>query len=144
MSMQMAKIVSLSRPWGLNRSPHKMEPLYPLHWAQHVVTGRSGHIDRTLDLSVRSRDACHMSPLFKCYSPDLNGQVMTRRAAVKGPDAGPQLPVVSSKHPEMRNQDRTCPVMLDRTHPASDHTVTLLCATTSAGLDSPCQRPVTK
>jgi hypothetical protein len=27
MSMQMAKRVSLSRPWGLNRSPHEIEPL---------------------------------------------------------------------------------------------------------------------
>ena len=29
MSMQMAKRVSLSQPWGLNRSPHEIEPLYP-------------------------------------------------------------------------------------------------------------------
>ena len=29
MSMQMAKRVSLNWPWGLNRSPHKIEPLYP-------------------------------------------------------------------------------------------------------------------
>jgi hypothetical protein len=27
MSMQMAKRVSLIRPWGLNRSPHEIEPL---------------------------------------------------------------------------------------------------------------------
>ena len=32
---------------------------------------------------------------------------MTGRAAAKLPDAGPQRPVVSSKHPEARNHDRT-------------------------------------
>ena len=29
MLMEMAKDVSHSRPWGLNRSPHEIEPLYP-------------------------------------------------------------------------------------------------------------------
>ena len=137
---KMTKRMSLSWPWGLNRSPHEIEPLYPLHWAQHVVTGRSGHIDRTLDLSVRSCDACHVSPLYKCRLPDLNGQVMTGRSSSKSPDAEPQRLVVSSKHPEMIFHDRTRPVMLDRTHPASDHTVTPLSAATSAGPDAPRER----
>ena len=29
MSIKMAKRMSLNRPWGLNRSPHKIESLYP-------------------------------------------------------------------------------------------------------------------
>ena len=29
MSIKMAKRMSLNRPWGLNRSPHEIEPLYP-------------------------------------------------------------------------------------------------------------------
>ena len=35
---------------------------------------RSGRIDWTLALSIRSRDTRHMSSLFEYYLPDLNGQ----------------------------------------------------------------------
>ena len=44
MSMQMAKRVSLSQTWGLNRSPHEIEPLYPF----------TGHNKGRSDASVRS------------------------------------------------------------------------------------------
>ena len=57
MSMQIAKRESLSWPWGLNRSPHEIEPLYPFTghntgWPDTpvILTGRwtpaSGHVMR--------------------------------------------------------------------------------------------------
>ena len=59
---------------GLKYKPPRNRAVVPLHWVQREVTGRSGPIDRTLAFSVRSRDTCHVSPLFEYYPPDLNGQ----------------------------------------------------------------------
>ena len=88
------------------------------------MTGRFGRIDRTLALSVRSRDTCHVSPLFEYYSPDLNGQQSTGRYSISDRTLSLQRPVISSKVLETNFFDRTRPVMLDRTQPASGHTVT--------------------
>ena len=68
MSMQMAKRVSLSRTWGLNRSPHEIELLAPQS-TKNGATGRTDQIDRMLDPSVRSRDACHVAPALNADRP---------------------------------------------------------------------------
>ena len=69
MSMQMAKRVSLSRPWGLNRSPHEIEPLYPFTGvdricsAVHRGVSRDGRFvgggarNQELDGDTRCRDS---------------------------------------------------------------------------------------
>ena len=92
------------------------------------MTGRSGPIDRTLALSVRSRDTRHMSPLFKCYLPNLNGHLLTRRSAQTDRTLSLQRPVISRKVPKTIFFDRTRPVMLDRTLPVSGLTVTFFYA----------------
>ena len=68
MSMQMAKRVSLSRPWGLNRSPYEIEPwlLSPL---KIEAAERAGQIDRTQDPHVWSRDARHVAPASNVDCP---------------------------------------------------------------------------
>ena len=113
--MKIAKGMSFNRPWGLNRSPHEIEPLYPFtghNWAQHGLTGRSGHVDRTLDLSVRSPNDSYVSqsqwPLE-----------LTRRCAITDRTLSHQRPVISSKVLETQIIHRTCPVMHDRTLPTS-------------------------
>ena len=68
MSMHMAKRVSLSRPWGLNRSPHKIEPL-ATQSTENEAIGRAGQIDQTLDPSIRSRDASHVAPASNADRP---------------------------------------------------------------------------
>ena len=40
-----------------------------LHWAKIGPTGRSGRVDWTLDLSVRSPDDSHVSPAFNGILP---------------------------------------------------------------------------
>ena len=131
MSMQMAKRVSLSRSWGLNRSPHKIEQLYPFTGHNMGVTGCSGRIDRTLALSVRSCDTRHVSPLFEYCLPDLNDQQSTGRYGISDQTLSLQRPVISSMVPETSFFDRTCPVMLDWTHPAFGHLAFPLCKTMS-------------
>ena len=92
------------------------------------MIGRSGRIDRTLALSVRSCDTRHVSPFFEYCSPDLNGHQSTRHCGISDRTLSLQRLVVFSKVLEMNFFDRTCPVMLDRTLPASDHTMTSYCA----------------
>ena len=118
MSMQMAKRVSLSRPEGLNRSPTN-RTIVPLHWVQRGVTGRSGPIDRTLALSVRSCDTCHVSPASNIVRQISMVILLTGHYAQTDRTLSHQRLVVSSKVPNMNFHDRTCPVMPDRTHPTS-------------------------
>ena len=125
MSMQMAKRVSLNQPWGLNRSPHEIEPLYPF-------AGRSGPTDRTLDLNVRSPDGGHVSPAFNCDRLISMVEMLTGCSDRDDRTLDPQRPVVYSKGPKRVFANETRPVMLDRTQPASGHTVSPLCAPTSA------------
>ena len=92
------------------------------------MTGCSGPIDRTLALSVWSRDSHHVSPLFEYCSSDLNGHLLTGRSAQTDRTLSLQRPVISNKVLEMDFFDRMCLVMHDRTLPASGHAVTFLCA----------------
>ena len=114
MSVQMAKGESLSRPWGLNRSPPRNRVVVPLHWAQHGRTGHSGHIYQTLDLSVRSPDGSHVSRTQ--WSLELTGC-----CAITDRTLSHQRLVISSKVPEMLFAHRTRPVKHDRTLPSSDN-----------------------
>ena len=91
------------------------------------MTRRSGHTDRTLDLSVRSLDDSHMSLCIQPEPPDLNGRDTTGRCRQTDRTLSFQRPVVSSKVPEMIFFDQTCSVMLDRTLPAFGHIVTSFC-----------------
>ena len=79
------------------------------------MTGRSGHIDWTLDLSVRSPDDGHVSLYIQPKPPDLNGHDMTGRSGTSDRTLKPQRPIVYSKLLETHFFDRTCPVTLDRT-----------------------------
>ena len=115
MSMKMAKGMSFNWPWGLNRIPHEIELLYPFtghNWAQHGLTGRSGHVDRTLDLSVRLPNDNHVSRSQRSLE-------LTGRYAITDRTLSHQRPVVSNKVPEMHYAHRTCLVMHDQTLPSS-------------------------
>ena len=118
MSMKMAKRVSLSRPWGLNRSSPRNRVVVPLHWVLIGVTGRSGPTDRTLLLSVRSPDGGHVSPVFNSECLISMVDMLTGRSDRADRTLDPQRPVVYSKGPKHVFADRTRPVMLDRTHPS--------------------------
>ena len=118
MSMKMAKRVSLSRPWGLNRSPHENRAVVPLHWVLIRVTGRSGPTDRTLLLSFWSPDGSHVSPAFNSERLISTVDKLTGRSNRTDRTLNPQRPVVYSKGPKPVFANRTHPVMLDRTQPS--------------------------
>ena len=101
------------------------------HWLQTPIARfqqssddrtRQLESDRTLDLSVQSRDTHHVSPLFEYCTPDLNGYELTGRYSITDRTLSLQRPVVSSKLLETAFLDRTRPVALDRTQPASGQT----------------------
>ena len=83
------------------------------------MTGRSGPIDRTLALNVRSRDSRHVSPASNAVRQISTVAKLTGRSGKTDRTLKPQRPVVSSKLPEACFFDRTRPVHLDRTQPAS-------------------------
>ena len=83
------------------------------------MTGRSGPIDRTLALSVRSRDSRHVSPASNAVRQISTVAKLTGRSGKTDRTLKPQRPVVSSKLPEACFFDRTRPVHLDRTQTAS-------------------------
>ena len=63
MSMKMCKRLSLSQPWGLNRSLHEKDPLGSTpHWFRGDQTRRSDQPD-SRHPSVRSWITIHVSPL---------------------------------------------------------------------------------
>ena len=130
--MQMAKRVSLNRPWGLNRKPPQNRAVVPLHWAKHALTGRSGHTDRTLALSVWSPDGRHTSLASNAVRQMSMATKLTGRTSKTDRTLEPQRPVVSSKLPEAYFFDQTRPVHLDRTQPASGAQPFLLCRRVSA------------
>ena len=114
MSMQMAKRMSLSRPWGLNRSSHENRAVVPLYWVLIGVTGRSGPTDRTLLLSVRSLDGGHVSPAFnsECFISTV--VKLTGCSDRTDRTLNPQRLVVYGKGPKPVFANRARPVMLDR------------------------------
>ena len=91
------------------------------------MTGRSGPTDQMLLLSVRSPDGGHVSPAFNNERLISTVNMLTERSNRADRMLDPQRPVVYSKGPKHVFTDRTRPVMLDRTLPASGHTVTFLC-----------------
>ena len=92
------------------------------------MTRRSGPTDRTLLLSVRSPDGGHMSLAFNRERLISMVDMLTGRSDRVDRTLNPQRLVVYSKGPKRVFADRTRPVMLDRTLPASGHTVTSYCA----------------
>ena len=83
------------------------------------MTERSGPIDRTLALSVRSRDSRHVSPVSNVVRQISTVAKLTGRSGKTDRTLKPQRPVVSSKLPKACFFDRTRPVHLDRTQTAS-------------------------
>ena len=77
-----------------------------------MLTRRSGHVDRTLDLSVWSPDDSHVSRLQ--WSLELAG-----RCTITDQTLSHQRPVVSNKVLETHFAHRTRPVKHDRTLPSS-------------------------
>jgi hypothetical protein len=72
MSMKIAKRVSKSRPWGLNRCPHEMEPLNSTQsLARGDRTHRSDRLDALPPMSGRG-----ITATFHCFErvpSDPNG-----------------------------------------------------------------------
>ena len=92
------------------------------------MTGRSGPTDRTLLLSVQSPDGGHVSPAFNDDRLISMVEMLTGRSDRADRTLDPQHPVVYSKGPKRVFADRTRPVMLDRTLPASGQMMSPLCA----------------
>ena len=92
------------------------------------MTGRSGHTDRTQD------PASGGSMLATCHTAFNRSRLISTVILLTGHYAQTdrtlsiQRPVVSSKVPEMIFHNRTCPVMPDRTNPASGPSTSPLCA----------------
>ena len=79
-------------------------------------------------LSVRSPDGGHVSLAFNSEHLISTVNMLTGRSDRVDRTLDPQRPVVSSKGPNPIFADRTRPVMLDRTLPASGQMMSPLCA----------------
>ena len=107
MSIEMAKSLKLELAMGLYIEPQSNRAVIPLHWAKRALTGRSGHTDWTLALSVRSPDGCHASPASNVVRQISTATKLTGRSDKTDRTLKPQHPVVSSKLPEAYFFDRT-------------------------------------
>ena len=92
------------------------------------MTGRSGLTNRTLLLSVRSPDGGHVSPAFNSERLISTVDMLTGCSDKADRTLDPQRPVIYSKGPKHVFDDRTRPVMLDRTLPAFGQKMSPLCA----------------
>ena len=106
---------SLEPAMGLYIEPPSNRAVILLHWAKRALTGRSGHTDRTLALSVRSSDGRHASPASNDVRHISTATKLTGRSGKTDRTLKPQRLVVSSKLPEAYFFDWTRPVHLDRT-----------------------------
>ena len=79
-------------------------------------------------LSVRSPDGGHVSPTFNGDRLISTVEMLTGRYDKADRTLDPQRLVIYSKGPKRVFADRTRPVMLDRTLPASGQMMSPLCA----------------
>ena len=82
MSMQMAKRVSLTRPWGLNKSPHEIEPLYPFTGYSALGPDAPIHLTRPWTQRPVHRWTPHVIGFKRCSS-DSNGYDADRTLRLK-------------------------------------------------------------
>ena len=80
------------------------------------------------DRTLRSPDDGHMSPAFNGDRLISTVEMLTGRFDRADQTLDPQRPVIYSKGPKRVFANRTCPVMLDRTLPASGQMMSPLCA----------------
>jgi hypothetical protein len=137
--MQMAKRVSLSRSWGLNRSPHEIEPLYPFTghntgWpdAPVISTGRwtsaSGHamramcplssnVDRPISTVKWRSDAAAQSD--RTLNPSVRSFPVSMQRWLFTTEHVRSCSTGHTQHPVTQRLPCALPCQLDRTQPSS-------------------------